>query len=591
MNRASRTRRRAAWILLAVTGSALLGFAGRPSQAAGQSAAPSLSSAEAKASNPAQGFDACTAPSLATMSSWWEASPYTSIGVYIGGSQRACSQPNLTASWVTATVVQGWGLIPIWVGPQAPCTNHSVKVPEDPTQASAQGVAEADAAAGAAAALGLPPGSPIYYDMEAYARDSTCIAAVQWFTSGWVGELHAKGYAAGYYSSLCSGIQDQAAIYQSPFLNTVDALWVAAWNNTPNIYGFTGACALADSLWDNHRRLHQFRGGHSETWGDVTINIDNDAVDGPVVSSAPGGPVVPTVPMQRIFGPDAIDTSLAISRAEFAQGGSAGAVVLARSDYFADALAGGPLAAARGAPLLITPGGPLVAALDPRVRSEIQRVLPAGRVVYVLGGPLALAPEIDATLQALGYTVVRRQASNQFGTAVAIAGELGNPQTIFEATGLGFADALSAVPAAIQTRGAILLTNGTIQAPETAAYLAAHPPVTRFAIGGPLAAAGADPTAIAVFGPDQYGTSASVASTFFPSASTFGAATGLTFPDALSGGVFIGTAGRLGPMLLVRPSLPLPVSIVNYLIAQTSITHGYVFGGPLAVGDDVMAAL
>jgi len=588
---ASRTRRRAACVLLAVTCSVLVGIAGRPGQAAGQSASQSLSSAEAKASNPAQGFDACNAPSLATMTSWWEASPYTSIGVYIGGAQRACSQPNLTASWVTATVGQGWGLIPIWVGPQAPCTNRSVKIPEEPTQAGAQGVVEADAAATAAAALGLPPGSPIYYDMEAYARDGACIAAVQWFTSAWVGELHARGYVAGYYSSLCSGIQDQAAIYQSPFFNTVDALWIAAWNNTPNIYGFSGGCALADNLWDNHRRLHQFRGGHSETWGGVSINIDNNAVDGPVASPAPAVPTVPTVPMQRIFGLDAIDTSLAISAAEFTQGGAADAVVLARSDYFADALAGGPLAAARNGPLLITPGAPLAGALDPRVLTEIQRVLPAGHFVYVLGGPLALGPGIDAALQALGYTVVRIQGSNQFGTAVAIAGELGNPQTIFEATGLGFADALSAVPAAIQTHGAILLTNGTIQAPETAAYLAAHPPVTRFAIGGPLAAAGADPAAIAVYGQDQYGTSANVAGTFFPSASTFGAATGLTFPDALSGGVFMGTAGRLGPVLLVRPSLPLPASIALYLIAQTSITHGYVFGGPLAVGDDVMAAL
>jgi hypothetical protein len=466
-----------------------------------------------------------------------------------------------------------------------------VKIPEDVGQAGAQGVAEADAAAAAAAALGLPGGSPVYYDMEAYGRDAACIAAVQSFVSAWVAVLHAKGYAAGYYSSLCSGIQDQAAIYQSPPFNTVDALWIAAWNNTPNIYGFTGSCPLADNLWDNHRRLHQFRGGHGETWGGITINIDNDAVDGPV--APPGSPVppVPGVPMQRIFGHDAIDTSVAISRAEFVQDGSAGAVVLARSDYFADALAGGPLAAARGAPLLITPGASLAARLDPRVTAEIQRVLPAGRVVYVLGGPLALAPGIDAALQALGYSVTRIQGSNQFATAVAIAGELGNPATIFEATGLGFDDALSAVPAAIQVRGAILLTNGTAQAPETAAYLAAPPPTTRFAIGGPLAAAGADPAAIAVYGADLYATSASVADTFFPGASTFGAATGLNFPDALSGGVFMGTPGRLGPVLLVRPSLPLPASIAASLIAHTSITHGYVFGGPLAVGDDVLAAL
>ena len=51
------------------------------------------------------------------------------------------------------------------------------------------------------------------------------------------------------------------------------------------------------------------------------------------------------------------------------------------------------------------------------------------------------------------------------------------------------------VAAAITEGGAILLTNGPKQSSETAAYLAAHQGVVRYAIGGPLAAAGADPTA------------------------------------------------------------------------------------------------
>lgn len=297
-------------------------------------------------------------------------------------------------------------------------------------------------------------------------------------------------------------------------------------------------------------------------------------------------------PTERIFGQDAIDTSLAISHSEFPQNGSATAVLLARSDHFADALAGGPLAAARNAPLLITPGASLSSTLDPRVLAEIGRVLPVGHTVFVLGGTLALAPGIDTTLTSLGYTVVRVFGSNQYATAVAIAGELGNPSVIFEATGHDFADALSAVPAVIVSHGAILLTDGTTQAPETAAYLAAHPPTTRYAIGGPLAAAGADPTATPIYGQDLFETSAAVAETFFPTPSTFGAATGLHFPDALSGGVFMGTPGRTGPVLLVMTSLPIPPSVDTYLATHiTTLTHGFVFGGPLAVGDDVLHAL
>ncbi len=312
----------------------------------------------------------------------------------------------------------------------------------------------------------------------------------------------------------------------------------------------------------------------------------------PMSLSSNASPSPPrTLPVQRIYGTDAIGTSIAVSQAEFPNPDSANAVVLARSDFFSDALAGGPLAAQMGGPLLITPGAPISSSLDPRVLAEIQRVLPVGDTVYILGGDLALSPNIDATLKGFGYEVVREAGADEYATAVDIAEQLGNPTTIFEATGLNFADALSAVPAAIEERGAILLTDGSSQSLETYAYIVDHIGDTRYAIGGPLAAAGADKGAIPVYGQDLYGTSAAVASTFFPHATVFGAATGTNFPDALSGGVFMGEPGSQGPMLLVEPSTPLPPSIAAYLAGNTQLTNGYLFGGPLAVGDDVQAAL
>jgi nucleoid-associated protein YgaU len=299
-----------------------------------------------------------------------------------------------------------------------------------------------------------------------------------------------------------------------------------------------------------------------------------------------------TLPVQRIYGTDAIGTSIAVSQAEFPTAGSARAVVLARSDFFSDALAGGPLAAKMGGPLLITPGASLSPSLDSRVQGEIERVLPAGDTVYILGGNLALSPNIDSALQGLGYVTQRVAGADEYATAVDVAEQLSNPSTIFEATGLDFPDALSAVPVAIARDGAILLTDGSIQAPETASYLAAHPSDTRYAIGGPLAAYSADPTATPVYGQDLYGTSAAVASTFFASATVFGAATGVNFPDALSGGVFMGTRATEGPMLLVQPSGPLSASVASYLSdAASTLTQGYLFGGPLAVGDDVLLEL
>jgi hypothetical protein len=311
----------------------------------------------------------------------------------------------------------------------------------------------------------------------------------------------------------------------------------------------------------------------------------------PISLSPDASPPPRAVPVDRIYGSDAIGTAIAVSQAEFPQSGSAHAVVLARSDFFSDALAGGPLAAQEGGPLLTTPGATISATLDPRVLAEIERVLPTGDTVYVLGGNLALSPQIDSSLQALGYVTQRIAGSDEFATAVDIAEQMGNPTTIFEATGLSFADALSAVPAAIEEHAAILLTNGSTQSLATYAYILQHLGDTRYAIGGPLAAAGADGGAMPVYGQDLYGTSAAVATTFFPDASVFGAATGLDFSDALAGGPFMAAPGVRGPMLLVEPTLPLPPAIATYLDGDAQLTSGYLFGGPLAVGNDVQAAL
>ncbi|MGH8996385.1 MAG: cell wall-binding repeat-containing protein, partial [Acidimicrobiales bacterium] len=289
-------------------------------------------------------------------------------------------------------------------------------------------------------------------------------------------------------------------------------------------------------------------------------------------SSAPTLNEVVKPGVVRIFGPDAIGTAIAVSQAEFATPGSAGGVVLARSDFFSDALAGGPLAARVHGPLLITPGASLNSGLDPRVLTEVQRVLPFGGSVYVLGGSLALSPGIDSTLEGLGYSVVREAGADQYATAIDIAQQLGNPTTVFEVTGLSFYDSMSAGPAAVTSAGAILLTDGATQSPATSAYLAAHPGDRRYAIGGPLAAAGADPSATAIYGQDLYGTSATVATRFFPHATTFGAATSATFSDALSAGPGLGSASA--PMLLVPPSGPLPTNIEDYLSTVASGLNG-----------------
>jgi hypothetical protein len=232
------------------------------------------------------GFDPCSAPSPAQMSAW-SSSPYRAIGVYIGGTNMGCSQPNLTASWVSAETSAGWHLIPTYVGLQAP-SNTCGCAPIDPKRASSEGTAAAADAIARAQAVGIEAGNPIYLDMEGYGRGGTSTSAVLGFLSAWGSRLHAGGYKSGVYSSAASGIADLVAQVGTGFTEP-DDLWIADWNGSKT----TSDPYVPSNDWASHRRLHQYDGGHNETYRGVTINIDGDYLDG---QTAAAGPVAPRVP-------------------------------------------------------------------------------------------------------------------------------------------------------------------------------------------------------------------------------------------------------------------------------------------------------
>jgi putative cell wall-binding protein len=299
-----------------------------------------------------------------------------------------------------------------------------------------------------------------------------------------------------------------------------------------------------------------------------------------------GGPTSTTIPGQasvtRLAGADRIETSIVESKAAFSTPGSATAAVIANDLTFADALPGTPLAAAKGGPLLLNPPD----ALNADIASELKRVLPAGATVYLLGGSLALNPAVANSVTALGFTVVRYAGDNRFSTAAIIADKgLGNPTTVLEATGLDFPDALSGGAAAAAAHAAVLLTDGSSQAAATSTYLSAHSADTRYALGGPAAAA--DPSAKAIVGTDRYDTARMVAQTFFTAPAHVGVASGVTFPDALSGGAQIARMG--GPMLLTDPATLSPPTQSYLTSIAAKVASGFVYGGELALSDAVEA--
>jgi peptidoglycan hydrolase-like protein with peptidoglycan-binding domain len=234
-----------------------------------------------------KGFDACTAPSTAAMNAWQASSPYSAVGVYISGSFRGCAQPNLTASWVTTQTANGWRLFPIDVGRQAPCTNYSLKMSADPATAKSQGVSAAAAAVTAASNLGIPAGSAIYSDIEAYTSTASCKAAVLSYLSGWTERLHSSGYLSGFYSSAASGIKDAASEYGNPAYTRVDHLFYAWWNGAADTN--TGTY-VPSTYWSNHQRIHQYVGEVTETYGGYSINIDRDYLDVGTGTTTPPAP-------------------------------------------------------------------------------------------------------------------------------------------------------------------------------------------------------------------------------------------------------------------------------------------------------------
>jgi putative cell wall-binding protein len=342
--------------------------------------------------------------------------------------------------------------------------------------------------------------------------------------------------------------------------------WTRTATNTPQ------AGAVGPGSYD--ASTHQF-----VMFGGLPRNAITQKATTWLYSSPGSSSATPT----RLSGADRRATAVAVSTSAFPTVGSASAVVLARADDFADALAGGPLAAAKHAPLLLTSSG----SLDAVTKAEIQRVLPAGGTVFLLGGTSALSDAVAAAITGLGDVPTRIAGADRYSTAVAIAGVMGNPTTVFEASGTNFPDALSAVPAAVATHGAIVLTNGSAQSAATAAYLSAHA-TTRYAIGGP--AAYADPTAIGIAGADRYATSDAVALAFFPTTTGVSVASATSFPDALAGGPISGAAGH--PVLLVPPTGALPEPISSYLTTHAGeLTSVQAFGGASAIADTVLSEL
>ena len=148
-----------------------------------------------------------------------------------------------------------------------------------------------------------------------------------------------------------------------------------------------------------------------ETIGVSSVEGTAGAAPAPQPSQQPNPQPKPGAAPGRIAGNNRVETSLQAWR----QGGFTGpSLVIATGKAAPDALSAGPLAAALGAPLVLS-NGPFI---EPGTVAEIQ----ARGIcdVRLVGGQVVFDPATLRALQASGVQVSRIYGMNRYGTAAAV---------------------------------------------------------------------------------------------------------------------------------------------------------------------------
>lgn len=239
-------------------------------------------------------------------------------------------------------------------------------------------------------------------------------------------------------------------------------------------------------------------------------------------------PTGPTAPIEviagdppRVPGDDVTRIAINLCTFLFTTPDSARTVILARDDVFADALAGAPLAADDSC-ILYTTGGP-DAPIDPDTMTEIDRVLPAGGRVRIMGGTQAVSAMVEATVRDAGYIVERFAGPTRYETAEAVARRVVEERPGTEALlayGGDFPDAVTGGAYGAEAAVPVVLTSTAELHPAAARALTDLGITTTTVLGGPAviseAAASAAPGPRRVAGPNRMATAIEVATTLWP---------------------------------------------------------------------------
>ena len=297
--------------------------------------------------------------------------------------------------------------------------------------------------------------------------------------------------------------------------------------------------------------------------------------------------------VERLSGPDRYATAVAVSKRTYPNG--ANTVYLVNGENFPDAVTAAPRAATENAALLLTARN----ALPASVATELNRLKP--KTVVFVGGLGVIDNQMSTRVRAaLGnagasVTVTRIGGSDRYETSRLISASLPG-KTVYLVTGSSFPDALGAGAAAGKVGAPVLLVKGARTSLDSATLeLIRKRGTTKVVIVGGAGVVSSGISAqlskrgisVARYGgPDRYATNALLnKAAFGGSVSRTVLATGVNFPDALSGSVL--SVASSGPLFVSQTSCLSP-SVADYLVNRKGAAVSLI-GGPSVLSGQVEA--
>ena len=248
-------------------------------------------------------------------------------------------------------------------------------------------------------------------------------------------------------------------------------------------------------------------------------------------------------------------------------------VVIANSDDFADALSATALAAEKKAPILIVNKNN-----EEYARTYIRENMSESGTVYLVGGTGVITTGFESSLS--GYNVVRLAGENRYETNLAVlkAMNLNGKSEILTASGLDYADALSASA----TGKPVMLVGNGLTSSQSSFLKSLGSGQKCYILGGTAAVSETTENQIKssvggtverVYGDNRFKTGRAIAEKFFKDADTVLIASGDDFPDGLTGGVLANAKGA--PVLLVNKNNTVEAAgFVDEYVIQTVTAIG-----------------